>query len=90
MIVLLSLSSLSIVGGSFLLKQAVSSSSKIKVINDTSGYQEIRQQLLSNNNYIQHFPHALPNGAENVRIAYYLGLASEESFFQVRLKQSPE
>ncbi|TVP63340.1 MAG: hypothetical protein EA343_08415 [Nodularia sp. (in: Bacteria)] len=90
MIALLSLSSLGIVGGSFLLKKAVSSSSEIKVITDISRYQQIRQQLRSNNDYIQHFPHDLPHESENVRIAYYSGLATEESFFQVRLKQSPE
>ncbi|WP_089094119.1 hypothetical protein [Nodularia sp. NIES-3585] len=90
MIILLSLGSLGIVGGSFFLRKAFSSSSEIKVITDTSGYQQIRQQLWSNQDYIQHFPDHLPNEAENVRIAYYSGTVSAGSFFQVRLKQSPK
>ncbi len=90
MIALLSLVSLGIVGGSFFLRKNVSNNSKVQVITDTSRYQEIRQQLWTNNDYIQHFPHDLPSGAANVRIAYSDGLGTKESFFQIRLKQSPE
>ncbi|MBE9199323.1 MULTISPECIES: hypothetical protein [unclassified Nodularia (in: cyanobacteria)] len=90
MIALLSLGSLGIVGGSFFLRKAFSSSSESQVINDPSRYQEIRQQLWTNHHHIQHFPHDLPSGTKNVRIAYSSGLSSEGSFFQIRLKQSPE
>jgi len=90
MTALLSLASLGIIGGSFFLRKAFSSSEQIKVITDTSRYQEIRQQLLSNSDHIQHFPDHLPSGSKNVRIAYYSGLSPEGSFFQIRLKQSPE
>lgn len=90
MIALLSLSSIGIIGGSFLLKNTLSSNSETKIITDTSRYQEIRQQLWSNNDYIQHFPHDLPDEVENIRIAYYSGQPPEGSFFQLRLKHSPD
>ncbi|MEA5515092.1 hypothetical protein [Nodularia sp. UHCC 0506] len=88
-IALLSLSSLGIVGGSVFLQNSVNNSSKVKIITDTSRYQEILQHFGSNHEYITHFPHAL-YGAKNVRIAYYSGLPTEEKFFQIRLKHSPE
>lgn len=90
MIVLLSLSSLGIVGGSFFLRKAFSSSSESKVITDTSRYQEIRQQFLSDQDHIQHFPQELPSGTKNVRIAYSKAVDQGSTYFQVRLKQSPE
>ncbi|MDB9376199.1 hypothetical protein [Nodularia sphaerocarpa] len=89
MIALLSLTSIGIIGGSFFLRKAFSTSDEIKVITDTSRYKEIRQQW-SNSDHIQHFPDHLPSGTKNVRIAYYSGLPPEGSFFQIRLKQSPE
>jgi hypothetical protein len=90
-IVLLSLGSLGIVGGSFFLRKAFSSSSSEPgVITDTSQYQEIRQQFLSDNEHIQYFPPELPSGTQNVRIAYSNGVNQGSSYFQVRLKQSPE
>jgi hypothetical protein len=90
MIVLLSLGSLGIVGGSFFLRKAFSSSSEPEVITDTSRYQEIRQQILSDNDYVKHFPDELPSGTENVRIAYSTGVYQGSSYFQVRLKKSTE
>jgi hypothetical protein len=91
MIVLLSLGSLGIVGGSFFLRKAFSSSSSgPQVITDTSRYQEIYQQFLSDNKHIPHFPQALPSGNQNVRIAYSNGVNQGSSYLQVRLKQSPE
>jgi hypothetical protein len=90
MIALLSLGSLGMVEKSFFPKKDLSSSNEIQVLTDTDRYKEIRQQLWSNSNHIQHFPNELPDGAENVPIAYYDGLATESSFFQIRLKHSPE
>lgn len=90
MIVLLSLGSLGIVGGSFFLRKAFSSSNEPEVITDTSRYQEIRQQILSDNDYVKHFPDELPSGTENVRIAYSTGVYQGSTYFQVRLKKSTE
>ncbi|MCG6137215.1 MAG: hypothetical protein MET45_21705 [Nostoc sp. LLA-1] len=90
MIVLLSLGSLGIVGGSFFLRKSFSSSNEPEVITDTSRYQEIRQQILSDNDYVKHFPDEIPSGTENVRIAYSTGVYQGSSYFQVRLKKSTE
>jgi hypothetical protein len=90
MIVLFSLGSLGIVGGSFFLKKAFSSTSEPELITDTSRYGEIRNQRWSNNDLVRHFPHDIPSDAQGVRIAYSHGLLPGSSFFQARLKQPPE
>lgn len=90
MIVLLSLGSLGIVGGSFFLKKAFSGTNEPEIITDTSRYEEIRSQLWSANNEIKHFPQNIPTGDKSVRIAYSPGFLQGGSYFQVRLKQSPE
>ena len=90
MIVLFSLGSLGIVGGSFFLKKAFSSTSEPELITDTSRYGEIRNQRWSNNDLVRHFPHDIPADAQGVHIAYSPGLLPGSSFFQARLKQPPE
>ena len=86
---LLALASLCIVGVSFFLKTTFSSTSEPKIITDTSRYQEIRNQLWSNNDQVKHFPNEIPTDAKNVRIAYSPE-SQGSSFFQIRLKQQPE
>ncbi|MEA5581745.1 hypothetical protein VB620_10390 [Nodularia harveyana UHCC-0300] len=90
MIALLSLLSFGILGGSFFLKTAFKNSDEIQIITDTSHYQQLRQELWSNNEYIQHFPQQIPDDAENIRIAYYSGVPPQGTFVQLRLKHSPE
>jgi hypothetical protein len=55
-ILLLSLISLSIVGGKYFLKQGSSNISESKATTDTSHYREIRNQLWLKKDVIQHFP----------------------------------
>ncbi|MFN6571857.1 hypothetical protein [Dendronalium sp. ChiSLP03b] len=90
MIVLLSLGSLGIVGGSFFLRKAFSSTSQSEIITDTSRYREIRNQLWSDGSEVKHFPHEIPVSNKGVRIAYSPGFLQGGSYFQVRLKQSPD
>ncbi|MBH8578215.1 hypothetical protein I8752_35790 [Nostocaceae cyanobacterium CENA369] len=90
MIVLLSLGSLGIVGGSFFLRKAFSSTSDSEIITDTSRYGEIRNHLWSDNNEVKHFPDKIPIGDQSVRIAYSPGFSQGGSYFQVRLKQPPD
>ncbi|BAY27588.1 hypothetical protein NIES2100_74130 [Calothrix sp. NIES-2100] len=90
MVVLFSLGSLGIVGGSFFLKKAFSSSSEPEIVTDTSRYGEIRNKLISNDYQVKHFPNTIPKDAKDVRIAYSPGFLQGGSFFQIRLKQSPE
>lgn len=90
MIVLFSLGSLGVVGGSFFLKKAFSSSTEPELITDTSRYREIRNQLWSTNDQVNHFPNEIPSDAKSVRIAYSSGALQGGSYFQVRLKESPE
>lgn len=89
MIVLFSLGSVGVVGGSFFLKRAFSSSSPDQVITDTSRYTEIRHQLWLSQDKIKHFPTKIPQDSENLRIAYSPGVSQASVFFQVRFKQSP-
>jgi hypothetical protein len=88
MIVLFSLGSVGVVGGSFFLRRAFSSSSG-QVITDTSRYREIRHQLWLSQDEIKHFPTEIPKDSENLRIAYSPGVLQGSVFFQVRFKQSP-
>ncbi|WP_236140188.1 hypothetical protein [Nostoc sp. CMAA1605] len=89
MIVFFSLGSVGVVGGSFFLRRAFSSSSQSQVITDVSRYQEIRQQLWQNQDAIKHFPAEIPKDTKNLRIAYSPGVSQASIFFQARLKQSP-
>ncbi|MBD2449624.1 hypothetical protein H6G76_21125 [Nostoc sp. FACHB-152] len=89
-IVFLSLGSLGIVGGSFFLRKAFSSTTESQIINNPNRYSEIRNQLWASQSEIQHFPHEIPADAKNVRIAYSPGVAQASSFFQARVKKSPE
>lgn len=90
MIFLFSLGSLSVVGGSFFLKKAFSSSTTPEIVTDTSRYQEIRNQLVSNNYPIKHFPTVIPGDAKGVKISYSPGFSQGGSYFQIRLKHSPD
>lgn len=81
MIVLFSLGSLGVVGGSFFLRKAFSSSGEPEVVTDTSRYTEIRNQLISKDYKIKHFPTQISNGDKDVRIAYSPGFAQGGSFF---------
>jgi hypothetical protein len=90
MIVLFSLGSLGIVGGSFFLRKAFSSSTENEIVTDTSRYTQIRESLTSNEYLVKHFPPTIPADAKGVRVAYSPGYLQGSSFFQVRLKQSPE
>ncbi|MBD2609856.1 MAG: hypothetical protein RMY62_026700 [Nostoc sp. ZfuVER08] len=90
MIVLFSLSSLGIIGGSFFLRKAFSNSSEPEIITDTTRYQEIRNQLWYDFEDVKHFPNQIPTDAKDIRMAYSPGFLQGGSFFQIRLKQSPE
>lgn len=90
MIVLFSLGSLGIVGGSFFLRKAFSNTSELEIITDTTRYKEIRNQLWSDPGQLKHFPNQIPADAKDIRIAYSPGFLQGGSFFQIRLKQSPE
>lgn len=90
MIVLLSFGSIGVVGGSFFLKKAFISSNQPEIVTDTSRYTEIRHQLLSSHNEIKHFPTEISTGVENMRLAYSPGSSQSGSYFQVRLKKSPQ
>ncbi|QSJ18284.1 hypothetical protein JYQ62_05580 [Nostoc sp. UHCC 0702] len=90
MIVLLSLSSVGIVGGSFFLRKAFSSTNEPEIITDTSRYGEIRNQLWSNNDEVKYFPNEIPADAKSARITYSQGFLQGGSYLQLRLKQSPE
>jgi hypothetical protein len=88
-ITLLSLSSMGIVAGSFLIRKTVSSSGETQVITDTSRYREILHQQWSNLSEIKHFPPDIPADAQDVHLAYSSGLSQGSRFFQIRLKQTP-
>lgn len=90
MIVLFSLGSLGVVGGSFLLRKAFSSSNFPEIVTDTSRYAAIRNELIGYSYPIKHFPATLPNNSKDVKIAYSPGFLQGGSFFQVRLKESPD
>ncbi|MBD2525754.1 hypothetical protein [Nostoc sp. FACHB-133] len=86
---LLALASLCIVGGSFFIRTAFSSTSEPKIITDTSRYKEIRNQLWSDNDRVKHFPNQIPTDAKDVHIAYSPEFLQGNTFFQIRLKQPP-
>jgi hypothetical protein len=90
MIVLFSLGSLGVVGGSFLLRKAFSSSNVPEIVNDTSRYAAIRNELMATGYQVKHFPNTIPNSSKDVHIAYSPAFSQGGSFFQLRLKQSPE
>jgi hypothetical protein len=90
MIVLFCLGSLGVIGGSFFLRKAFSNTTYSELITDTSRYREIRNQLWPGNDQVKHFPNEIPTDAKNVRIAYSPGFLQGGSYFQVRLKQSPQ
>jgi hypothetical protein len=90
MILLISFGSVGVVGGSFFLKKAVSSSNQPEIITDTSRYKEIRHQLWFSQDEIKHFPTEISVGVENVRLAYSPGVSQTGSYFQIRLKKSPQ
>lgn len=89
-IILLFLGSIGIVTGAFLLRTKFSSTGKIQIITDITRYQEIRNQLWFDQDEIKHFPANIPANAQGVYLAYSPGLMQGSSFFQLRLKQSPE
>ncbi|ALF55797.1 hypothetical protein ACX27_27785 [Nostoc piscinale CENA21] len=89
MIVFLSLGSLGIVGGSFLIRRAFSSTTESSIITNADRYSEIRNQLWASPAEIQHFPRTISVDSPDVRIAYSPGVAQASTFFQVRQKQSP-
>jgi hypothetical protein len=90
MIFLLSLGSLGIVGGSFLLRKASNNTDNTETITNTTRYGEIRQKIWSNKEQIKHFPQEIPEDATNLRLAYSPGFSQGGSYFQLRMKQSPE
>ncbi|MBW4644821.1 MAG: hypothetical protein KME23_17825 [Goleter apudmare HA4340-LM2] len=87
---LLSLSSVGVVGGSFFLKKAFSNSGEPQLISDTSRYQNIREQIGNNNYLIKHFPSNIPADTKDIKIAYSPDTSTGNSFLQIRLKESPE
>ncbi|BAY61212.1 hypothetical protein NIES22_12730 [Calothrix brevissima NIES-22] len=90
MIVLFSLGSLGVVGGSFLLKKAFSSSNFPEIVTDTSRYVAIHNELIAHGYQVKHFPNKIPQDAQDVDIAYSPDVLKGGSFFQLRLKESPE
>ncbi|AFZ28065.1 hypothetical protein Cylst_6094 [Cylindrospermum stagnale PCC 7417] len=89
-IILFSLGSMGIVAGSFLFRNTFSRAGETQIITDKSRYREIRTKLWSDIHEIKHFPSGIPADAQGVHLAYSPGLMQASSFFQIRLKQSPE
>ncbi|KAB8319778.1 hypothetical protein SD81_013300 [Tolypothrix campylonemoides VB511288] len=89
-LVLLSLGSLGIIGGSFFLAKSYNSVSETETITDTSRYRAIRHQIWSHQTLVKHFPTDIPTDASGVRIAYSAAYSQRGSSFQLRLKQPPE
>lgn len=89
-LVLLCLSSLGIVGGSFFLAKSYSSVGETETITSTSRYQAIRHQIWSNQRQVKHFPTDIPVDASGVSIAYSAADSQQGSSFQLRLKQPPQ
>lgn len=90
MIVLISFGSVGVVGGSFWLRKAFIGSNQPEIVTDTSRYKEIRDQLWSSQDEIKHFPTQVSAGVENMRLAYSPASSQTGSYFQVRLKKSPQ
>lgn len=90
MIILLSLGSLSIVGGSFLMRKNFNKTGETETITNLRRYREIRSQLWSNQSQINHFPQNIPADAKDVHLAYSPGFLQGSSYFQLRLKQPPQ
>lgn len=89
-IVIFSLGSLGICGGSFFLSKAFSDTSETETITDTSRYREIRHKLWSNQTQIKYFPTDISTDASSVHLRYSPGFLQGGSFFQLRLKQPPQ
>lgn len=89
MIVLFSLGSVGVVGGSFFLRKAFSSNSQSKIVTETSRYGEIRHRLWLSQDEIQHFPSEITADTQNVRIAYSPENSQTGGYFQARMKKSP-
>lgn len=89
-LVLLSLGSLGIIGGSFFLAKSYSSVDETETITDTSRYRAIRHQIWSNQTQVKHFPTDIPTDASGVRIAYSAAYSQRGNSFQLRLKQPPQ
>jgi hypothetical protein len=89
-IIFCSLASISIVTASFFLKKATGNNREVQIITDTSQYQQIRQQLWTDNTQIKYFPPEIPADAQNVHLAYSTGINHSNSFVQIRFKQPPE
>ncbi|NWF61902.1 MAG: hypothetical protein HXY43_22280 [Fischerella sp.] len=86
-IVLMSLSSIGIVGVGFVVKQGLSvRNHQAKIIKDTSRYREIRYQLWLNQNQVKHFPDRIPADASNVNLAFSRGFLQGSNFFQIKFK----
>ncbi|QXE23831.1 hypothetical protein B6N60_02522 [Richelia sinica FACHB-800] len=80
----------SVVAGSFFMTKASSSNNTTQIITDTSRYHQIRTQLWSEHDKVNHFPLKIPADAQQVSMAYSANQSQGNSFFQIRLKQSAE
>ncbi|MCJ8279171.1 MAG: hypothetical protein MJK14_04335 [Rivularia sp. ALOHA_DT_140] len=89
-IALLSLGSVGVVGGGFLLTQAFNGKKEIGVDIDKSNYQEIRNKNWSNQALIKHFPAIIPSFAKDARVIYYPGSPEYGRIFQLRMKLPEE
>lgn len=87
---LFSVGSFSISLASFLVTKTATNNITPQIITDVSLYQEIRDHKWSNRDQIKHFPVNIPTNTKPISMAYSPGWRQSSSFFQLRLKQSPE
>jgi hypothetical protein len=86
---LFSVSSFSVIAGSFLFTKTSNHAGKTQIITDISRYPEIRNHKWSNLQQIEHFPLKIPDDAKFLSMAYSSGLIPGSGFFQIRLQHSP-
>lgn len=87
---LFSVGGFSISLASFLFTKTANHNGTSQIITDVSLYQDIRDHKWANSQQIQHFPPNILANTKPVSMAYSSGWRQSSSFFQVRLKQSPE
>ncbi|KST61984.1 hypothetical protein BC008_08095 [Mastigocoleus testarum BC008] len=91
LLLVMSLGSIAIVGGSFnlnpsLFKQAFNNDGRSERITDVSRYEEIRSSIWSQQELVKHFPAVISSNASNTKFIYYPGNLQGGSFLQLKMK----
>ncbi|MEA5572249.1 hypothetical protein [Calothrix sp. UHCC 0171] len=86
-ILLMTCGGIGLVGGGFVLSQALDKSEETKIVKDSNKYGDIRYKLWSERKQISHFPEAIPADATNIRLVYFPPSTQGGSAFQVKFKQ---